>query len=160
VLERCLVEGRLAKFVGSSLVDASLIGAATPYGLFSPDDPIMVATAARIERDLHRGGVRRYRDDTYYGGGEWLLLAAWLGWHHAEGGERERAGALLDWVAAQATPEGYLPEQICTDCLSPAHYQPWVERWGEVATPLLWSHAMYLILHDALGVPASHEVLP
>ncbi len=24
--------------------------------------------------------------------------------------------------------------------------RPWVERWGPVATPLLWSHAMYLIM--------------
>ncbi len=26
---------------------------------------------------------------------------------------------------------------------------PWVERWGPVATPLLWSHAMYLIMEEA-----------
>ncbi len=155
VLERCVVEGRLVKFIGSELVDASLLGAATPYGLFAPDDPIMIATVARIERDLRARGVRRYLQDTYYGGGEWLLLAAWLGWHYVERGEPERAGELLEWVAAQATAEGYLPEQICSDCLSPAHYQPWVERWGTVATPLLWSHAMYLILQDALGV--AHE---
>jgi hypothetical protein len=23
--------------------------------------------------------------------------------------------------------------------------EPWLERWGPVATPLLWSHAMFLI---------------
>jgi len=160
VLERCVVDGRLAKFVGSDLVDASLLGAATPYGLLAPDDPIMAATVARIERDLRRGGVRRYREDTYYGGGEWLLLAAWLGWHYAERGDAGPAHELLAWVAAQATPGGDLPEQICTDCLSPAHYQPWVERWGAVATPLLWSHAMYLTLSDALAVPAAEEALP
>lgn len=159
VLERCVVEGRLAKFVGSALVDASLLGAATPYGLLAPGDPILAATVAQIERDLRRGGVRRYLEDTYYGGGEWLLLAAWLGWHYAEAGEPARAMTLLAWVAAQATAEGQLPEQICTDCLSPGHHQPWVERWGAVATPLLWSHAMYLILHDALGVPAAEEAI-
>lgn len=156
VLEQCVVDGHLAKFVGSALVDASLIGAAVPYGLMPTDDPIMRATIAKIERDLHHGGVRRYVDDTYYGGGEWLLLAAWLGWYYTEDQQPERAQALLDWVAAQATAEGFLPEQICTNCLSPADYQPWVERWGAVATPLLWSHAMYLILHDAL-TPANTE---
>lgn len=157
VLERCVFDGRLAKFIGSPLVDASLLGAATPYAMFTPDDPLLVATVARIERDLRAGGVRRYVDDTYYGGGEWLLLAAWLGWYYAEAGEPARAQALLAWVAAQATGDGYLPEQICTTCLSPAHYQPWVARWGEVASPLLWSHAMYLILRDALGVAALEE---
>lgn len=157
VLERCLVDGRLCKFIGSDLVDASLLGAAVPYGMFAPDDPIMLATVARIESDLRAGGVRRYREDTYYGGGEWVLLAAWLGWYYAELGEPARAHALLEWVAAQADPNGHLPEQICRDCLSPDHYQPWVERWGAVATPLLWSHAMYLILSDALAVPANEE---
>jgi hypothetical protein len=27
--------------------------------------------------------------------------------------------------------------------------EPWVRRWGSVATPLLWSHAMYLIAETA-----------
>ncbi len=26
---------------------------------------------------------------------------------------------------------------------------PWVERWGPVATPLLWSHAMFMIMRAA-----------
>lgn len=159
VVERCTVDGRLAKYIGSALVDASLISAATPYGLLPHDHPLMVGTISQIERDLHHGGVHRYVADTYYGGGEWLLLAAWLGWHYVAAGECERAERLYRWVAAQATDEGHLPEQICTDCLSPTHYQPWVERWGAVATPLLWSHAMYLILRDALGVPVSEEAI-
>jgi GH15 family glucan-1,4-alpha-glucosidase len=157
VLERCVVDGYLAKFVGSALVDASLLGAATPYGLLAADDPLMLATVERIERDLRAGGVRRYVEDTYYGGGEWLLLAAWLGWHYAELGAPDPAQGLLDWVSAQATADGHLPEQICQECLSPENYQPWVERWGAVATPLLWSHAMYLILSDALTVSVSEE---
>jgi GH15 family glucan-1,4-alpha-glucosidase len=159
VLERCVVESRLAKFVGSTLVDASLLGAATPYKLFAHNEPVMQATVERIERDLRAGGVRRYVDDTYYGGGEWLLLAAWLGWFYAEAGTPVQAHELLRWVADQATPAGDLPEQICTDCLSPTYHQPWVERWGSVATPLLWSHAMYLILYHALGIPAPEETL-
>jgi hypothetical protein len=32
----------------------------------------------------------------------------------------------------------------------------WQRRWGRPATPLLWSHATYLILLDDLGrLPAS-----
>jgi hypothetical protein len=27
--------------------------------------------------------------------------------------------------------------------------ESWVNRWGPVATPLLWSHAMYLIMSAA-----------
>jgi GH15 family glucan-1,4-alpha-glucosidase len=158
VLDNCLVAGRLAKFIGSELVDASLLGAATPYGMFSPDDPIMRATVAQIETDLLRGGVRRYVDDTYYGGGEWLLLAAWLGWYYTDAGEPDRALSLFNWVAAQADTAGNLPEQICDKPLAPDFYQPWVDRWGAVASPLLWSHAMYLILSDALAVSATEEM--
>lgn len=157
VLDQGLVAGRLRKHLGSDLVDASLLGAATPYGLLAPDEPVMRATVARIEADLHRGGVRRYAEDTYYGGGEWLLLTAWLGWYYAECGEPDAAQPLLAWVTAQAEADGALPEQINTNCIRPDFYQPWVDRWGAVASPLLWSHAMYLILADALAVPAFEE---
>jgi len=30
--------------------------------------------------------------------------------------------------------------------LSPKNYEPWLRKWGPVASPLLWSHAMYIIL--------------
>ncbi len=136
----------------TSSVDASLIAIATPYRLFLPDDPIMLATVADIvEADLHcvGGGVHRYRADTYYGGGEWVLLTAWLGWYYSEIGEEARTHELLHWVEAQADVNGYLPEQVPTHLLAPDRYGEWEARWGAVAKPLLWSHAMYLILRRA-----------
>lgn len=157
VLEKCVVEGRLAKFVGSPLVDASLLSAAVPYGLLELDHPVMRATLARIERDLLDQGVHRYAEDVYYGGGEWLLLTAWLGWLYVEAGEPERARTLLDWVASQADAEGNLPEQVTPRSLFPEHVQPWIEKWGAVACPLLWSHAMYLVLIDALTTGTEAE---
>jgi GH15 family glucan-1,4-alpha-glucosidase len=163
VLNRAVVDGHLVKSVPlqpemvtgrplSAVVDASLLGVATPYQLLSPDDPIMTATVARIEADLHcpGAGVHRYRADTYYGGGEWLLLSAWLGWYYVQVGETGRAHRLLDWVEAQRDADGHLPEQVATHLLSPEYYARWEARWGPVAKPLLWSHAMYLILHQAL----------
>lgn len=133
-------------------IDASLVGAATPYRLLPPDDPLMQATVARIEQELRcpGGGVHRYRADTYYGGGEWVLLAAWLGWYSTEVGQIERAWELLRWVEAQADAEGHLPEQALGHLLAPERYAEWEARWGPVARPLLWSHAMYLILCCAL----------
>jgi GH15 family glucan-1,4-alpha-glucosidase len=145
--------GALAGIRPLSVVDASLLGVSTPYRLLSPDEPLMRATMARVESDLHRpgGGVYRYRDDTYYGGGEWLLLAAWLGWSYTEVGERGRARALLHWIEAQASLTGDLPEQVSTHLLAPAYYSEWEARWGTVASPLLWSHAMYVVLCRALA---------
>jgi GH15 family glucan-1,4-alpha-glucosidase len=55
-------------------------------------------------------------------------------------------------MAAQANADGDLPEQVPTHLLNPASRQEWVHRWGVVATPLLWSHGMYLILADELGL--------
>lgn len=34
--------------------------------------------------------------------------------------------------------------------LDDEYYGHWVEQCGEPASPLLWSHAMYLRLHHAL----------
>ena len=56
----------------------------------------------------------------------------------------------LAWIEAHAAPNGDLPEQSQDHLLRPERYQPWVEKWGEPPSPLLWSHAMYLRLHHAL----------
>jgi GH15 family glucan-1,4-alpha-glucosidase len=111
----------------------------------------MRATVSQIEHDLHGGGVRRYAVDTYYGGGEWVLLAAWLGWYYVEIGEQSWAREILEWVEHQADEDSYLPEQIPENLIDPSCYQPWVDKWGEIASPLLWSHAEYIILHQALN---------
>ena len=164
VLDRGVHDGHLVKHIDprgeatkaslqrGAAVDASLIGVATPYRLLSPGDPLMQATVARIETDLHRpgGGVYRYLADTYYGGGEWVLLAAWLGWYYAEVSEWERAQDLARWIESQADGDGLLPEQVSSYLLAPECYAEWERRWGPVARPLLWSHAMYLILHSDL----------
>jgi len=133
-------------------VDASLIALGVPYHMFNVDDPMMRRTVAKIEAEIHRqgGGVYRYRSDTYYGGGEWILLAAWLGWFYALSGEREKANDLLLWIEEQADDNLDLPEQVSDYVLFPDYIPIWEERWGRVAKPLLWSHAMYLILHQML----------
>jgi isomaltose glucohydrolase len=145
-------DGHLTKWLGSAEVDASLVACFVPFELYAVDDPIAAATVARIERELAPGGVHRFLADTYYGGGEWVLLAGFLGWFHAERGDRTRAMELADWMAAQATDDLELPEQITTRSLHLDRIDEWVDRWGPVATPLLWSHAMYLTLASELGL--------
>jgi GH15 family glucan-1,4-alpha-glucosidase len=105
-----------------------------------------------IERDLVHGGVHRYASDTYYGGGEWLLLTAWLGWCYLEAGEPGRARELLAWIESRAGQDGSMPEQVPEALIDPPSYDAWLQRWGPVADPLLWSHAMYLILHHNLAI--------
>ena len=138
----CIAEGldsdeirREARAHADERLDASL--------LFF-DDPELTA---RVEESLVSpgGGVWRNLDDEYYGGGEWPLLTAMLGL-----ASPERADDCLAWIEAHAAPDGDLPEQVQDNLLRPERYEPWVEKWGEPATPLLWSHAMYLRLHHAL----------
>lgn len=150
--------GHLTKYFGSEDVDASLISCITPFALYPPSHPIAVATIDRVEQELRAGGgVYRFRQDTYYGGGEWILLAGFLGWHYADTGNRDRAMDLAEWIAKQADADLNLPEQVDTKALFPDRIAEWVERWGTSATPLLWSHAMYLTLTTRLGLEKAGE---
>ncbi len=148
VMSRCVSDGGLCKFVGNPAVDASLLHVATPYRLLSPDDPVMQKTVARIQTELRQGpsGVRRYAEDSYYGGGEWLLLTAYLGWHSIECGRLDEARGLLAWVEERAGEDGMLPEQVPEHLNYPDMLPVWEEHWGPVASPLLWSHAAYITL--------------
>ncbi len=152
LLQQSVFQGAFVKYVGTTEVDSSLLGLATPYRLLQPGNPLMRATVDRICTELlEDGGLHRYRGDTYYGGGEWVLLTAWLGWYYTEVGEFEKALELMTWVEAQANGNGELPEQISRNLNDPSYLEPWRARWGTIAKPLLWSHAKYLILRNALG---------
>lgn len=138
--------------IDTNSIDASLIGICTPYQAFPRSDKIFQNTLKLIEKDLvtPAGGVYRFRNDTYYGGGEWTLLAGWLGWHYARNGKVAPAKKIQAWIEKQANDDAQLPEQVSGRLLFPMKYQQWVEDWGEIASPLLWSHAMYLILLSEL----------
>lgn len=152
-LEQGVRNGHLVKYLGSEQVDGCLPAIAVPYAVLDPSDPTMQATVAQIEDTLYReGGVHRYADDTYYGGGAWVLLTAWLGWYYLHVGERARAQKTLEWIESQADAQGNLPEQVPTSLNDPSYHDPWRRRWGDIACPLLWSHAMYIIL--SLGLAA------
>ncbi len=153
VMEKAIApEGHFMKFLGNPAVDSSLLWIALPYQLVPLNDPRYQATVAKIEQDIHcpSGGLYRYRDDTYYGGGEWLLLTLWLAWIHYEMGRINPARELVAWVEAQASPSGEMPEQVAGHLLAPEYHDPWVKRWGTSASPLLWSHGMYLVLKSLL----------
>jgi GH15 family glucan-1,4-alpha-glucosidase len=152
IREHGTANGRLIKSVGDHSVDASLLWLALPYRIVDVDDPLMIRTVQAIEEELRAGyGVHRYPADTYYGGGQWLLLSAWLGWYYVKTGRREEAEKIAAWIVSQRQASG-LPEQVQEHLLSFAHYERWVERAGHPAVPLLWSHAMFLVLAAELGI--------
>ena len=146
-------DGRLAKWLGGADLDASLLAVASLYDVLPLDDPLVVRTVEEVESHLTDGGVHRYQSDTFYGGGQWPVLAALLAWHHARAGDPGRASELLDWVVASADDDLLLPEQV-PPLLTPDVLDEWLERWGPSAHPLLWSHGMFL---GALSTYASIE---
>jgi GH15 family glucan-1,4-alpha-glucosidase len=147
------VDGHLAKWLGSAEVDASLLSVIAPLGVVPASDPVGEATIAVVEAELAvGGGVHRYRADTFFGGGQWPLLSCFLGLAFEASGDRERALDQLAWAAATADGAGAMPEQVDGHLLDPSREQEWVDRWGPVARPLLWSHAMYIRLAVQLDV--------
>lgn len=141
-----------AKSSVASGVDASLLWLAVPFGVVRVKDPVMAATASEIEEVLALdGGVRRYKEDTYYGGGAWPLLTAWLGWYRASLGDLNAARRCASWVERCYDSAGRLPEQVGGETRDPTSYLSWVGRWGEPAADLTWSHAMYFVLWDQLN---------
>ncbi|MHB8296187.1 MAG: glycoside hydrolase family 15 protein, partial [Acidimicrobiales bacterium] len=154
VLERGVRDGVVRKSLGVDAVDASALWLSHPFGLLEPGGSAVASTVAEIEGRLRRidgVGVRRYEADTYYGGGSWPILTAWLGWHYAVTGRSAKAGTCLEWIEEQASGEGDLPEQVGGEGRDRVMYEEWVGRWGMPAQQLLWSHAMYLVLCGSLG---------
>jgi len=139
------VHGRLNKWLGGNAVDASLLACLTSYRTLPLNDPIADATAAAIRGSLLREGVYRYVGDTFYGGGEWIILTAWLGWYEALRGDMTSARRRLAWITSHAE-DGLLPEQVTDHAQRPQYVAEWERKWGKVANPLLWSHGMFLIL--------------
>lgn len=146
-------DAHFVKWLGTTAVDGSLPSCVVPFRLAEPGSPLATGTLAKVAADLDvDGGVHRFRADVFYGGGQWLLLSALLGWNLAVAGDQDGALRHLHWIAAHATVTGEMPEQVPDHLLHPESRAEWIERWGEVATPLLWSHGMYLILADELGL--------
>jgi GH15 family glucan-1,4-alpha-glucosidase len=129
-----VVEGHLVKTLGAGEMDASLLSLVSPLRVF-PD-----------------GGVHRFLADTYFGGGQWPLLSCFLGLALLDAGDERRALEQLQWSASTATAAHQIPEQVDDHLLDPRRRQEWIDRWGTPATPLLWSHAMFIRLAVALSV--------
>jgi GH15 family glucan-1,4-alpha-glucosidase len=154
-----IVETHLSKWLGSPAVDGSLSAIVGVMGVIDPQSSVGRETIAKIENDLVRdGGTFRYLGDTFFGGGQWPLLTCMLGQAHLAAGDAERARRLLEWAAATADEDGMMPEQVPDHLNDAAFVEEWTERWGPVARPLLWSHAMFLRLALDLGVVAPADL--
>jgi GH15 family glucan-1,4-alpha-glucosidase len=151
IITEGVISGVLCKYQGSGEIDASLLGVYFPNNVLNISDPVINRTIERIQSELYKtGGLHRYKLDTYYGGGIWILLTAWLGIWYLDNGERTKAVDVLTWICSKADLNGQLAEQY-SDSLNDESYLPfWNNKWGKSADPLLWSHAMYIILYKQI----------
>jgi len=118
--------------------------------VLSANDPRVISTMQQLEEHLRVqtpiGGYARYPMDYYQSqvptttdipGNPWIITTLWMAqWHIERAMELEGlkpAREILDWVAAQATPSGILPEQLHP--LTGQHLS---------VSPLTWSHSTYV----------------
>jgi len=153
--KKCVTKGRLAKFYDLSTkrasgIDSNLLFLDYPFRIVNANDKVFWETVRAIENKLANEGVHRYPQDSYYGGGEWIILTLWLARHYHEVKRREEAYKLLQWVESSADVNGELPEQVPHNLNKPDFYGRWIEKWGPIARPLLWSHAMYVIVYSLI----------
>ncbi|MHB8621190.1 MAG: glycoside hydrolase family 15 protein, partial [Chloroflexota bacterium] len=136
------------------VVDSSVWGLFY-FGMFSPDDPMIVSTMQAVETCLtvktDVGGVARYQNDYYHQvskdvervpGNPWFICTLWMAqWYIARAKTLEDLKPAVDvlvWVQQHGLRSGVLAEQV----------DPYTDAPLSVS-PLTWSHAQVLMtVHD------------
>jgi GH15 family glucan-1,4-alpha-glucosidase len=154
-LTKHLYDNKLQRFIKGILPngdkDLTLDSSVTTvfaYNVLDSKDVMVKNTMASLRRDLwvntNVGGLARYQNDRYRlvsagtVGNPWFISTLRLArWHIAAASKPEdlaEALVLLQWASMNALPSGALAEQ-----LDPLTGKP------VSATPLLWSHAEYVL---------------
>lgn len=111
-----VTDGHFTQHYDTTEVDASLL-LLPQVGFCAPDDPRMLATVGRIERDLMQGGMlRRYRTSTSIDGlagseAPFVPCSFWLVEQYASSGRLDDARALTDRLCALVNDVGMLSEE-------------------------------------------------
>jgi len=130
-------------------LDASMY-ALFDFGMFTPDDPRIVATMKAIRSKLwvqtEVGGIARYSDDYYHQvskdiekvpGNPWFICTLWYAeWVIAVAKneqELKEAEDLIRWAMSKSLPTGILAEQVHPFTGAPLS-----------VSPLTWSHASFV----------------
>jgi len=135
---------------GDSLPDTSLLGLVYPSGILDPNDDRMKKTVQEIIKSntTNGGDLFRYPGDRYCGGvrrgwvtltgaGTWPLLSFWMSIYYSLCGDYKNAKKFFDRPLGGI--DKYIPEQIFED------------KSRSSISPLLWSHAMFVIAAKFLG---------
>ena len=117
-------------------IDISILGAVTPFNMFTAKEKKVLNTIEKINMTLrtYTGGYQRFEGDHYMNGNPWVIANLWMTNYYLETGENKKARECFDFVLKTAGTHGYLAEQIDNSTMQPA----WIIGLG-------WSHAMFII---------------
>lgn len=124
-------------------MDISLIGAVTPFKVFTPKEKKVLNTIERINLSLrtYTGGFQRFEGDHYMNGNPWPIANMWMTLYYLEKGEKTKAKETFDFVVKTVSKLNLIGEQVDNQTLR----ANWVIGLG-------WSHAMFiLVLEKMLG---------
>ena len=118
-------------------MDISILGAVTPFEVFTPKEKKILNTVERINMTLrtYTGGYKRFEEDHYRDGKPWVIATLWMANYYIEIGEKQKAKECFDYVIKTSAKHGFLAEQINNETMAP----DWVIGLG-------WSHAMFIIV--------------
>lgn len=127
-------------------VDASSLFGLWYFGMLDQEDPLFQSTKnqvlARLTNPTELGGVIRYENDAYFRAGDksnpWFITTLWeamrrLKQQTVSEEDFSFAEKTFEWVCSHAYPSGVLAEQL----------DPYT-RESLSATPLVWSHAVFV----------------
>ena len=122
-------------------MDISLLGAVTPFAMFSPKEKKIVNTVEKIDLTLrtYTGGYKRFEEDHYRNGNPWPIATLWRALYYIEVKDYKKAKECLNFVVASSTKHGFLAEQVDNNTME----ANWVIGLG-------WSHAMFMIVLEKL----------
>lgn len=136
------------KVVHDMTVDASSLYGLWHFGMMSQDDPLFVntqrAVMSRLSNPTQVGGIIRYERDDYFRDTKlpnpWFITTMWeaqrrLSRPEIDQSDLDYAREIMEWVVSHMYPSGVLAEQ-----LNPSTGE------SRSATPLAWSHAVYVEL--------------
>lgn len=124
-------------------LDISILGAVTPFNMFSPKEKRFLTTIERMNMTLrtYTGGYIRYEDDRYNGGyNPWVIANLWMANYYLDAGDKKKAKECFEFVVKSASRYGFLGEQVNNETMQPS----WI-------IGLTWSHAMYAIVINKLS---------
>lgn len=134
-------KGTYLRNTNDQKMDISILGAVTPFKMFTAKEKKVQNTVEKINLTLrtYTGGYTRFENDHYMNNQPWVISNLWMALYYLEKGEKKKAKEAFEFVIKTSGKHGFLGEQIDNLSLKPN----WVIGLG-------WSHAMFIIVLEKI----------